>query len=78
MAGPSMNAFDEVNPGFRLYYLDPETFLPVDYEQYFFDMVEGMGQHFQIISSPADLERALLSLCMAVRSRKDPRSLPCT
>ena len=40
-----MNAYNEVNPGFRLYYLDPETFEPVNYDQYYFDIEAAMGTY---------------------------------
>ena len=38
MMNQAMQTYRSTNPGFRIVYMDPETFVPLDYEQYYLDM----------------------------------------
>ena len=49
LAGPSLNTYIEVNPGFRVYYLDPVTFQLENYDQYWFDVEDAMSKSFIFI-----------------------------
>ncbi len=50
LSGPTANTFSNINPGVRLFYMDPETLDLLDYDQYFFYLgnKEDGGYTFQI------------------------------
>lgn len=41
---PSVTTYGKVNPGFRVYHLEPRTFRLLDYEQYYLNITAANGE----------------------------------
>jgi hypothetical protein len=41
VVNPSMDAHGTKNPSVRVFFLDPETFEPIDYIHYYLDLNDG-------------------------------------
>ena len=41
----TLNTLPNVNPGFRIFYLDPVTHQPLDYDQYYIDLVKANSMY---------------------------------
>ena len=42
----SINTYPDVNPGYRVWYFDPDTYQPMDYEQYNIDLRKANGGYY--------------------------------
>ncbi|XP_050400269.1 sphingomyelin phosphodiesterase A [Patella vulgata] len=46
---PSVTTFMGQNPAYRIYHLDPVTFVPVDYDQYYLNITKANADHNPVV-----------------------------
>ena len=51
-SGPSINSYHDVNPGFRIFYMDADSFEVYNYDQYWLNLNEALGNSLILVLSP--------------------------